>query len=240
MTQHGAEKITSADESTLSMEEALQPDLDPILYIIGKNIFQNELLKIYLNAHIDPACKIHATTNWAPPPRQDTSSQMLILYDCFGQDANDIWIKLGLNGALDPSVLPIALFNVTTKEDGTFEKRAIEKQFRGAFYVNESPERLSIGILKMLQGELWYSRKATSAILMENQRYRARAELEEIMLTAREKEILVAIASGASNSDIAAELYISLHTVKSHIYNIYKKIDVGNRLEATLWVARYL
>jgi DNA-binding NarL/FixJ family response regulator len=62
----------------------------------------------------------------------------------------------------------------------------------------------------------------------------------EAMLTAREKEILVAIASGSGNTEISDEFNISLNTVKTHVYNIYKKIDVRNRLEATLWVARYL
>ena len=55
------------------------------------------------------------------------------------------------------------------------------------------------------------------------------------MLSGRESEILGLVAQGAMNTEIAQTLYISRHTVKSHLYNIYKKIKVTNRLEAALW-----
>ena len=56
------------------------------------------------------------------------------------------------------------------------------------------------------------------------------------ILTNREKEIVNLIAVGHSNTEIADKLCISHHTVKTHINNLFKKIDVPNRLQATLWV----
>jgi LuxR family transcriptional regulator of csgAB operon len=47
----------------------------------------------------------------------------------------------------------------------------------------------------------------------------------------REKEIIRLVLKGKSNKDIEDRLYISLKTVKSHIYNIYQKLRVKNRLE---------
>ncbi|PIE60977.1 MAG: hypothetical protein CSA29_05670 [Desulfobacterales bacterium] len=59
-------------------------------------------------------------------------------------------------------------------------------------------------------------------------------------LTARQKEILGFIARGYSNRDIAEELFISPLTVKTHLQNIFTKINVKQRLQAALWAAKHL
>ena len=51
-------------------------------------------------------------------------------------------------------------------------------------------------------------------------------------LTARETEVLRLAASGMSNKDIAAKLFLSLRTVKAHLTNIFNKMGVGSRTEA--------
>ena len=53
-------------------------------------------------------------------------------------------------------------------------------------------------------------------------------------LTEREREVLVLIAQGANNSDIAARLTISLKTVRNHVSNIYNKLQVTDRVQAAL------
>ena len=50
-------------------------------------------------------------------------------------------------------------------------------------------------------------------------------------LSQREQEVIQLMIQGKSNKDIESELFISLHTVKNHIYNIYQKLGVKNRLQ---------
>ena len=51
-------------------------------------------------------------------------------------------------------------------------------------------------------------------------------------LTLREIELLKLLSNGMSNGEIAEQLFISIVTVKKHLSNIYKKLDVKNRAQA--------
>jgi len=57
-------------------------------------------------------------------------------------------------------------------------------------------------------------------------------EFEPMALTSREREVLGLLASGSSNREIAASLFVSLATVKTHLAHIYSKLDARNRNEA--------
>jgi DNA-binding NarL/FixJ family response regulator len=57
-------------------------------------------------------------------------------------------------------------------------------------------------------------------------------------LSAREVEVVRLIAAGRSNQQIAAELVISPHTVGRHVTNIFRKVGVSNRAEATAYALR--
>jgi LuxR family transcriptional regulator of csgAB operon len=59
-------------------------------------------------------------------------------------------------------------------------------------------------------------------------------------LSERQIEILALVAVGATNDEIADRLCISPHTVKTHLYRIFKKINVPNRVQAALWAAQNL
>ena len=54
-------------------------------------------------------------------------------------------------------------------------------------------------------------------------------------LTDREEQVLVAVARGRTNSEIADELYITLSTVKTHIASVMAKLGARNRVEIAIW-----
>lgn len=54
-------------------------------------------------------------------------------------------------------------------------------------------------------------------------------------LTPRQAQIAVQVISGKSNKEIADNLFIELQTVKFHVTNIYKKLDVKNRVGLSRW-----
>jgi DNA-binding NarL/FixJ family response regulator len=63
-----------------------------------------------------------------------------------------------------------------------------------------------------------------------------RAQARELLdrLTDREREVAVAIGQGKSNAEIAAELYMSVATVKAHVSRLLQKLDLDNRVQIAL------
>ncbi len=57
-------------------------------------------------------------------------------------------------------------------------------------------------------------------------------------LTNRELEVLIQISNGMSNKEIGANLNITERTVKNHVSNIFKKIDVAYRTQAALFAIK--
>ena len=51
-------------------------------------------------------------------------------------------------------------------------------------------------------------------------------------LTGKEREVLALVSKGYSNKQIAETLFVSLDTVKKHLYNSYKKLGAKNKIEA--------
>jgi len=63
--------------------------------------------------------------------------------------------------------------------------------------------------------------------------------LQRTGLTRREREILCLVAEGASNKAMARHLWLTEQTIKFHLSNIYRKLDVKNRTQACRWAHQY-
>lgn len=210
-----------------------------MLGIVGPDPLLNDLLASRLTQETGQTC------TFAPsmPKLLDRCRPDLTLIDCAEILVQDLLNEA--SGDNSPFTnTPVALFNVA--ENNATELEALNCGIRGIFYRNTPLKHMVKGINAMLDEELWFSREAMSAFLLGIQKNAEEQEKEGQGtdapgdLSQRETEILLMLASGATNKDIADALFLSLNTVKSHIYNIYKKINVPNRLQASLWAGKYL
>lgn len=87
------------------------------------------------------------------------------------------------------------------------------------------------------RGETVLEPKVTGKMMSkmrQKQEYKPHEELTE-----REREILLLIAEGKSNQEIADELFIALKTVKTHVSNILNKLNVSDRTQAVIYAFRH-
>lgn len=101
---------------------------------------------------------------------------------------------------------------------------------------SESAE-LKKAIYTVIQGENYIQPRLIPEL---NSRLVARdADKDKVkLLTQRELEVLIQVANGMINKEIATSLNISERTVKNHISNIFKKIDVSDRTQAAVFAIR--
>lgn len=92
-------------------------------------------------------------------------------------------------------------------------------------------------IRTVFRGETVFHPKISQKMCGELQRLARRHHLEE-PLSRREIDVLILIARGKSNKEIGDELYISEKTVKNHITNIFRKIQVQDRTQAALYAVK--
>lgn len=113
---------------------------------------------------------------------------------------------------------------------------ALRAGARGFMLKNSSFHKLLSCLRVLEQGEMVLSRRMTMRVVDEFIRSR---DVEEDQsrkmanLTNREIQILRILASGMSNNEIARRLYISENTVKIHVHNVFEKLGVKNRREAS-------
>ena len=99
------------------------------------------------------------------------------------------------------------------------------------------PEEILIKLRRAIGGQTVLD-ESTSTLLANVLRNENRSPpLNQIEFTSREEQIVSLIAEGKSNKVIARELGISDGTVKVHVKNVLRKLNLSSRLEAAVWAA---
>jgi len=118
---------------------------------------------------------------------------------------------------------------------------ALEAGADGFLLKDTPPAEIVAAIRRVASGDPMLSPSVTRTLI---QRVRAdgaghrsaQAEGRLAMLTAREREVALAVARGLSNTEIGGELYLSLPTVKAHVSRLYDKLEVTNRVQIAILV----
>lgn len=138
--------------------------------------------------------------------------------------------------AADPRV-PVLILTTFDIDDYVF--RALEAGVAGFLLKDSDPDEIVRAIRRIHEGHGMLDHTLTRRIVDE---YVHRRRLQPVtavravdVLTVREREILLLLAEGMSNDQIAAALVVEVATVKSHLARMLPKLGVHSRLQAVVW-----
>ncbi len=132
---------------------------------------------------------------------------------------------------------PLAIVVITTFDLDEYVHGALKAGARGFLLKDCGPALLSQAIHAAAAGDALIAPNVTVRLLAEFSRSRAEPSPAQPIapLTSREEEVLVTLARGRTNAEIADELHISLSTVKTHLTSLMGKIGARNRVEMAMW-----
>jgi DNA-binding NarL/FixJ family response regulator len=128
---------------------------------------------------------------------------------------------------------------LTTFDADDHVLRALRAGAAGFLLKDTPPPEIMRAIRLVAGGEAMLSPTVTRRLIehvADDGRGARRARARELLdrLTDREREVAVAIGQGKSNAEIAAELYMSVATVKAHVSRLLTKLELGNRVQIAL------
>ncbi|HZJ07968.1 MAG TPA: response regulator transcription factor [Nocardioidaceae bacterium] len=132
---------------------------------------------------------------------------------------------------------PLAIVVITTFDLDEYVHGALKAGARGFLLKDAGPELLIQAIHAAANGDALIAPGVTARLLAAFSDTRmGRRPAEPIEpLTGREEEVLITVARGRTNVEIADELHISLSTVKSHLARLMAKLGARNRVEMAMW-----
>lgn len=123
---------------------------------------------------------------------------------------------------------------LTIHDDREYIYETMKLGANGYLLKDSDSDTLVEGINKVYSGEKFIQPSLLKAMECRVEVNEKNEEMIEA-LTKREYEVLILIAEGLNNRSIAERLFISEKTVKNHISNIFKKIEVNDRVQATIF-----
>jgi len=130
---------------------------------------------------------------------------------------------------------------LTIHNEVEYLMRAVDIGVSGYLLKDSESSVLKEAIYAIMDGENYID--ATMTPLLKEQTYLKELQKEargkDKLLSAREIEVLCALAEGLYNKEIASKLQISEKTVKNHVSNIFKKIGVSDRTQAAVYAIRH-
>ncbi|WP_228648228.1 response regulator transcription factor [Microtetraspora sp. AC03309] len=132
---------------------------------------------------------------------------------------------------------PLAVVVITTFDLDEYVYAALRAGARGFLLKNAGAELLSQAVHAAAAGDALIAPSVTARLLTAFAHAGPAAPPARPIeaLTEREEQILVTVARGRTNSEIADELHISLSTVKTHIASLMAKLGARNRVEIAMW-----
>ncbi len=206
------------------------------IILFGQQNLQNSILIGFIHQRTNIDCQLVSQAEWR---EEWTSSpcKTLVLIDA--EVARPDRLQDLLEQIYEqPLDLRVAFFNVP--ESHPVERMLAWPMVTGLFYRDATQMQLCKGILALFDGEYWLPRQLVADYLQRTRQKPRRIGVADTVLTRREKQILRLTATGATNVEIAERLNVSMHTVKTHIYNLFKKIGAGNRIQAVNWAKEYM
>jgi DNA-binding NarL/FixJ family response regulator len=132
---------------------------------------------------------------------------------------------------------PLAIIVITTFDLDEYVHGALKAGARGFLLKDAGPELLIQAIHAAANGDALIAPSVTARLLATFSDIRTgRPPAQPIEpLTGREEEVLLTVAHGRTNGEIADELHISLSTVKTHLASLMAKLGARNRVEIAMW-----
>ena len=132
---------------------------------------------------------------------------------------------------------PIAVVVITTFDLDEYVHGALKAGARGFLLKDAGPEMLAQAIHAAARGDALIAPRITARLLATFSGAGPGPTPAQPLepLTAREEDVLLTVARGRTNAEIADELHISLSTVKTHLAAIMAKLGARNRVEIVMW-----